>query len=364
MKAPLWIAALIAIGGLPPARAAILTGPITNPANGHRYYLLDQSSWTAANQEAWQLGGHLTVIGDAAENAWLLSKFGTFGGVSRHLWIGYTDKATEGTFRWVNGQPTKFTNWSAGEPNNASVENCAELLGATGLQSVGLAGQWNDIPDMPGYPVFGIVEVADMPDTIPGLVVHPISSHRYVLLTASSWTAAEAKARQLGGDLVTINDAAEDAWIKTTFGAFDGVSHDLWIGFNDAAQEAQFRWASGETSTYTNWQPNEPNNAGGNEHYGQMSGVTGKWNDLYNLGLGVLGVVELPTAALNIEVASVHLSWFADSTKTYQIQFSDTTNPSSWQNLGSPVLGTGDRMTRNEDVLGKADRLYRVIELP
>jgi len=163
---------------------------------------------------------------------------------------------------------------------------------------------------------------------------------------------------------VTLNEAAEDAWIKTTFGAFDGVSHDLWIGFNDAAQEGQFRWASGETSTYTNWQPNEPNNAGGNEHYGQMSGVTGRWNDLYNLGLGVLGVVELPTAALNIEVASVHLSWFADSTKTYQIQFSDTTNPASWQNLGSPVLGTGDRMTRNEDVLGKADRLYRVIELP
>jgi len=199
MKVSLWAAALIAIGGLPPAQAAVLTGPITNPANGHRYFLLDQSSWTAANHEAWQLGGHLAVIGDAAENAWLLSTFGTFGGVSRHLWIGYTDKATEGTFRWVNGQPTKFTNWSAGEPNNASVENCAELLGATGLQSVGLAGQWNDIPHAPGDPVFGIVEVADMPDTIPGLVVPPISSPRYVLLTGSRWTAAEAN-RASGSD--------------------------------------------------------------------------------------------------------------------------------------------------------------------
>jgi hypothetical protein len=226
-----------------------------------------------------------------------------------------------------------------------------------------LAGEWNDLPDAIGYPVFGIVEVAELPDTLPGVVVHPISGHRYVLLTASSWTAAQSKARQLGGDLVTINDAEENAWVKATFGAFDGGTHDLWIGLNDVAQEGLFRWASGDPSTYTNWQLNEPNNAGGAEHYGQISGASGKWNDLYNFGLGVLGLVELPTSFLSLEVASVQLRWFADSAKSYQIQFSDTADTVNWQNLGSPVQGTGDIITRVEDILGKPGRLFRVIEL-
>ena len=44
------------------ALASPVVGPITNPANGHDYYLLEASTWTAAEAEAVSLGGHLVTI--------------------------------------------------------------------------------------------------------------------------------------------------------------------------------------------------------------------------------------------------------------------------------------------------------------
>ena len=53
-------AALSVFGG-------ILTGPVTNAANGLAYYLPTQDTWTASQTEAVRLGGNLVTINDAAE---------------------------------------------------------------------------------------------------------------------------------------------------------------------------------------------------------------------------------------------------------------------------------------------------------
>ncbi len=82
----------------------------------------------------------------------------------------------------------------------------------------------------------------------------------YLLASNTTWTVAEDVANQLGGHLVTINDAAEDAWLAS-LGWANGRS--LWIGLNDAAVSNVFVWASGQPVTYTNWRPDEPNNGNG-----------------------------------------------------------------------------------------------------
>lgn len=38
-------------------RAGILAGPVVNPANGHRYFLLTTNTWTAARDEAATVAG-------------------------------------------------------------------------------------------------------------------------------------------------------------------------------------------------------------------------------------------------------------------------------------------------------------------
>ena len=55
----------------------------------------------------------------------------------------------------------------------------------------------------------------------------------------------------------------------------------MWIGIHDQTNEEEFIYeSSGQTITYSNWNPNEPNNAGNTEDCGQLVVSTaGKWND-------------------------------------------------------------------------------------
>jgi hypothetical protein len=130
------------------------------------------------------------------------------------------------------------------------------------------------------------------PGAIIDTKVNPANGHTYHLLEPSTWTAAEAEAISLGGHLVTVNDAVEDAWLD---GEFGGGS--LFIGLNDVVEEGTFVWSSGETIVYTNWQPGEPNNAGGIENFVSKEyccGHTGDWNDASDLpSAQVHGVVEI-----------------------------------------------------------------------
>ena len=72
--------------------AGILAGPITNPSNGHIYYLLTATNWNNAEKEAVALGGHLVTINNAAEDQWVYTNFVSFCGTQYHLMIGLTDR--------------------------------------------------------------------------------------------------------------------------------------------------------------------------------------------------------------------------------------------------------------------------------
>jgi len=141
----------------------------------------------------------------------------------------------------------------------------------------------------------------DMPAVIDAGDPYTYGGHTYYMLqTSSSWTEAEAAAVTLGGHLVTINDAEEDAWL---FGTFGGNDYALWIGINDVAEEGTFVWAGGDPVVYTNWAPTEPGAEGSdwdyvNIHKANHVDYPGKWNDWPNGGIDpCYGIVEIPDPA-------------------------------------------------------------------
>ena len=160
---PLFSALILALAWLPVGASGALEILDTsfNPANGHTYYLLENSNWTDAELRARELGGHLATINNKEENEWIFQKWGA----KRNLWIGFNDAAVEGTFVWASGEAVQFTNWRGGEPNNGGVvganEDWAYLMAAGHSEQ---PGQWNDYEDRklvdPQPPLYGVVECA------------------------------------------------------------------------------------------------------------------------------------------------------------------------------------------------------------
>jgi hypothetical protein len=77
----------------------------------------------------------------------------------------------------------------------------------------------------------------------------------------------------MGGYLVTITTSGEQSFIFN-------IWPSGWIGLTDEVNEGTWRWVTGETYSYTNWNSGEPNNAGNEDYVQFVSG--GRWNDLPN----------------------------------------------------------------------------------
>src|SRR5579864_3318544 len=100
-KIILVVATIVLVLAAANARAEIIAGPITNPANGHDYFLLTPDTWSGSEAAAEQLGGTLAVLQSQTEQDWAFAKFGNVGGTNRSLWLGFYRNSPGGYFRAV-----------------------------------------------------------------------------------------------------------------------------------------------------------------------------------------------------------------------------------------------------------------------
>ncbi|WP_299117508.1 HYR domain-containing protein [uncultured Winogradskyella sp.] len=84
-----------------------------------------------------------------------------------------------------------------------------------------------------------------------------------------------------GGFVGTIRNNSDNDLLVNAI-SLVGAAGDVLIGYNDITTEGSFEWQSGDSSTYNNWNPGEPNNAG-NEDYTVVQS-SGGWNDVINGG--------------------------------------------------------------------------------
>jgi hypothetical protein len=133
---------LVPLLGLAGAAGA---APVQWSGNGHYYDMIVPANgitWTdaraaAANSTYNGLPGHLVTFGSQAEWDFV------YGAFPRNFtWIGFTDEQSEGTYKWVTGEPVTFTAWLPFEPNNSADDPPGEDY-AWYENRGGIAG-WND----------------------------------------------------------------------------------------------------------------------------------------------------------------------------------------------------------------------------
>ncbi|XP_036384637.1 C-type mannose receptor 2 [Megalops cyprinoides] len=209
-----------------------------------------------------------------ALQTWVRTQIGT-----EIYWIGLNDIAAEGVWEWTDGNVyyPYLANWRPGQPDNwGDNEDCGEVVGAS-------HGQWNDEPCLvrrryickrPNRtftlpPRRDLIRIPSNPptlcDTANGWQQYGSSCYRLKADTRRTWAAARIDCVREGGDLVSIENAAEEQYVT---GRLDPSSFDLWIGYSTLScttiscqvqpDNTQFHWSDASTYTYTNWGENQP----------------------------------------------------------------------------------------------------------
>lgn len=113
------------------------------------------------------------------------------------------------------------------------------------------------------------------------------NNHIYALYDYEmSWSFARDLCKELGGNLVTVTSAKENAVITDLIQS--GTKDAYWLGATDIdGNDKDFKWVTDETFSYSNWMSGEPNSAGTygeKEHFIEVRKSYGnKWNDVNNI---------------------------------------------------------------------------------
>ena len=115
------------------------------------------------------------------------------------------------------------------------------------------------------------------------------SGARYQLFDdPQTWLNAQAICMNLGAQLVKIESATVNDFIKATFLDTSGNYDDAWIGLSDQITFGTWIWSDGSSSAgYQNWGGDNPNNFSADQHCAAMLmgyffffQYDGHWNDV------------------------------------------------------------------------------------
>lgn len=107
--------------------------------NGHKYrYIAEATTWADAKRKCEELGGHLLIIDDKDEDAFVMRSLSAVGNANPEVWLGITCEGTPGRWRTVRADALSYFRWQRGEPSHSNaVEPCAAI-------NMNAGGAWND----------------------------------------------------------------------------------------------------------------------------------------------------------------------------------------------------------------------------
>ena len=148
----------------------------------------------------------------------------------------------------VEGTDLATISWTSDDATIAKVENNKVYglkVGATMLRGFKNGKEVIDI-DVKVTSSTTVTPVKDIPSD-----AKTYNGHTYYYFSGNkSWDDAKAYCEKVGGYLATITTQGEADFVKTL-----NDSHNAWIG---GYKDSDWKWVTGETWSYTNWNTNEP----------------------------------------------------------------------------------------------------------
>ncbi|CAL1295968.1 unnamed protein product [Larinioides sclopetarius] len=256
---------------------------------GYCYEVVTQLfSWHRAKEYCENRESSLASIHSDDEIGFLLRLiYDSRSTTGNRVWIGL-NSFNRGSFAWTDYSPVDFTYWNENEPNNhGNQEKCVNMYIGNGLWNdencnifMGFICKQNKDANVS-------VQVPTTRDPSIGNCKKGWYAHHdrcylpvgYAEKDKLNWTDASKKCTDLGGFLVSIPNAREQAFLSYLI---QGLKDDVWIGLYDTLQSGRYYWVDNSDMRYSNWAPGEPSFFGIQEDCVKMSYNelnSGVWRD-------------------------------------------------------------------------------------
>ncbi|KAI4875616.1 hypothetical protein NFI96_008198, partial [Prochilodus magdalenae] len=230
------------------------TGQSCDP---HQYHFINEPmTWAAAQRYCRETYTDLATFDNVQEvNGLLMTVKDTYSGLA---WIGLYDDLN--SWRWsldVDGfykeNERNFRNWYIKKPKNWGGDRLC-------MYFQNWEGVWYDSPC--SYKSSFICYDGSVN-----------ARQRYVVVyEGMNWTEAQRYCREHHTDLVSVRSETENQKLKSLL---QYNYNNFWIGLYRTRS-----WSDGSNSTFSNWRPGQPDNAGQNEHCTAVSfNNFGQWTD-------------------------------------------------------------------------------------
>ncbi|KAM6919233.1 macrophage mannose receptor 1-like [Xenentodon cancila] len=234
-----------------------------------------------AKEDCKSYDSYLADVSNGVDNAFLVSLVGLRS--EKHFWLGLSNQKNIDIFTWTNEEFVKFTHWNAGMPGYQA--GCVAM--ATGT----LAGLWDLLPctNTEKYICKHLAEGA-VSTNPPPTQSPPQCAEGWSQVGARSmcskfftgprsqektWFEARDYCKAIGGDLLSIHNAAE---LRV------GRGGKGWIGLHVIDTNIGYVWTDGTPFNYQHWQEGEPNDFNNDEKCVEFVihqwDEQGSWNDL------------------------------------------------------------------------------------
>ena len=112
----------------------------------------ERRTFQAAEDRCLTFRGHLASVHSQDEMQFIHDQ--VVRDISDHVWLGGSDRETEGTWKWTDGSAWNYTDWLKGEPNDyhrVADEDCLELWYNVLKQYRPKTKGWNDLGCSSGH---------------------------------------------------------------------------------------------------------------------------------------------------------------------------------------------------------------------
>uniref|UniRef100_A0A8D2J1X2 Mannose receptor, C type 1b n=1 Tax=Varanus komodoensis TaxID=61221 RepID=A0A8D2J1X2_VARKO len=248
----------------------------TIPASGYVPYgnssyslASPKMTWEEARRKCRSEGAELASVLTPYVQSFLWLQVLKYG---EPVWIGLNSNMTNERYKWISRWRLVYTNWAPDEPKQKiacvyldldghwKTGNCNEKYFSVCEQSHGIVS--TEIPDAPGRcPELKETELSWIPFRTHCYAIHPGNEY---------WSAASKRCSQLGSTLTSIEDLAEQEFLREHTEQLRPM--DFWLGLVKSI-DGEWIWQDNTAVDFVNWKEGYLD-----DHSVFMNGHTGEWS--------------------------------------------------------------------------------------